>query len=84
MITSMRLLTLVSFSFIMTVAAFYEIIEWIYLIIVSPELNADFLGAQGDIWDAQKDMACDGMGAIFALIIYRVRFYLKNEKYSNS
>jgi putative membrane protein len=28
-----------------------------------------FLGAQGDIWDAQKDMALAGIGSIIAMIV---------------
>ncbi|MEF1273792.1 DUF2238 domain-containing protein, partial [Vibrio campbellii] len=28
-----------------------------------------FLGSQGDIWDAQKDMLCDTMGAILSLVL---------------
>ncbi len=36
--------------------ALYEILEWLVVIIVVPELWQAFLGSQGDIWDAQKDM----------------------------
>lgn len=32
----------------------------------------EFLGSQGDIWDAQKDMLADTLGAITALIIYLI------------
>ncbi len=35
----------------------YELIEWIYAAYGgNAEAGADFLGSQGDIWDAQKDM----------------------------
>jgi uncharacterized membrane protein YjdF len=29
--------------------------------------------SQGDIWDAQKDMLADGLGAILAVILYFLR-----------
>ena len=29
-----------------------------------------FLGSQGDVWDAQKDMLMDTFGAISALILF--------------
>ena len=36
-----------------------------------------FLGSQGDIWDAQKDMLMDTLGGIFAAMIFlfRNRFF---------
>src|SRR3989344_308865 len=51
---------------IATVAMSYEIIEWIYAASSSPEAGAAYLGSQGDIWDAQKDMLADTLGAIVA------------------
>ncbi len=48
------------------VAASYEIIEWLYAATSAPSSGASFLGSQGDIWDAQKDMLADICGAIVA------------------
>ena len=45
-----------SLFFIMSVAAAYEIIEWQYAVI--------------DIWDAQKDMLADTLGALTSLFIF--------------
>lgn len=53
-----------------TIAMSYEIIEWIYAVQAGGEAGAAFLGSQGDIWDAQKDMLADTSGAVFALILY--------------
>jgi len=58
------------FSFVMSVAAIYEIIEWIYAVVDGGEVGVEFLGSQGDIWDAQKDMLLDGLGAIFSLLLF--------------
>lgn len=56
--------------FIMSVAAAYEIIEWQYAVIEGGNAGIEFLGSQGDTWDAQKDMLADTLGAITALVIY--------------
>ncbi|MFZ2831624.1 MAG: DUF2238 domain-containing protein [Minisyncoccia bacterium] len=50
-------------------SALYEIIEWITAANVDPSLGADFLGSQGDIWDAQKDMLLATLGATIAMIM---------------
>ncbi len=57
---------------IFTVAAIYEIIEWIFAVLSDPSAGAAFLGSQGDQWDAQKDMLADGLGAIAASVLYLV------------
>ncbi|ALD20163.1 DUF2238 domain-containing protein [Hymenobacter sp. DG25A] len=53
-----------------TVAMAYEVIEWIYAVVAGGSAGAAFLGSQGDIWDAQKDMLADTSGAIVALLLY--------------
>lgn len=55
---------------ITTLAVFYEWIEWWYAVTYGGDAGAAFLGSQGDIWDAQKDMLMDSLGAIFVLGIY--------------
>lgn len=51
---------------IATIAMSYELIEWIYAANADPLAGAAYLGSQGDIWDAQKDMLADTLGAIVA------------------
>ncbi len=53
------------------VAMGYELIEWVYAASYGGSAGAAFLGSQGDIWDAQKDMTLDTLGAVFALVVYR-------------
>ncbi len=53
-----------------TVAAWsaaYEVLEAIVALLASPELGAAYNGIQGDVWDAQKDMALAVGGAVAAL-----------------
>jgi putative membrane protein len=54
------------FTVIVSASGFFEIVEAIVAQIVSPELGAAYLGTQGDIWDAQKDMAAALAGAVCA------------------
>ncbi|MCC2546827.1 DUF2238 domain-containing protein [Hymenobacter sp. BT175] len=62
---------------ICTVAMAYELIEWIYADLSDPSAGAAFLGSQGDIWDAQKDMLADTSGAVLALLLYWIREKVK-------
>ncbi len=55
---------------IAAIAMSYELVEWIFAITAAPEAAADYLGSQGDIWDAQKDMLADTMGALFATSLF--------------
>lgn len=64
---------------IFSVAALYEIFEWQYAIMADEEAGIAVLGSQGDIWDAQKDMLADGMGAILSTIAFFV-VYCKSMK----
>lgn len=59
-----------SLFFIMSVAAAYEIIEWQYAVIEGGDAGLEVLGSQGDIWDAQKDMLADTLGALTALALF--------------
>ncbi len=61
---------MVGLFFVMSIAAGYEIIEWWYAAAEGGEAGIEFLGSQGDIWDAQKDMLADTLGAITSLVIY--------------
>ena len=61
-------------------SAVYEIIEWLTAIKADPEAGLAFLGTQGDVWDAQKDMAMAGIGALTAMIAVA----LINLKYQKS
>ncbi len=58
---------------IATIAMSYELIEWIYAAGAAPEAGAAYLGSQGDIWDAQKDMLADTLGAMGATLFFLAR-----------
>jgi putative membrane protein len=44
-------------SIIVSLSGFFEVVEAVIAMLVNPELGAAYLGLQGDVWDAQKDMA---------------------------
>ncbi len=57
---------------IMAVANFWELVEWLYAEIDGGDAGAAFLGSQGDIWDAQKDMLMDTLGALIGAALFYV------------
>lgn len=60
--------------FIVSISAAYEILEWGAARTASPEVGIAYVGAQGDVWDGQKDMllALAGAGiAMIATALYR-------------
>lgn len=54
---------------VLAFSAIYEIIEWLVAARVDAAAGLAFLGAQGDIWDAQKDMLAAGIGATVAMVV---------------
>jgi putative membrane protein len=62
-------------QFTMACSAVYEIMEAFMATVLSPERGEEFVGMQGDIWDAQKDMFMAGIGAVLAMaIVAAVRY----------
>jgi putative membrane protein len=53
----------------MSTSMLYELIEWGAAVTVGKDLGAAYLGTQGDIWDAHKDMALASLGALISMCI---------------
>lgn len=47
----------------------YELLEWAVVEVFGGDLGIAFLGVQGDLWDAHKDMLLAGTGATIALSV---------------
>ncbi len=62
-------------------SAGYEIIEWITAELVDPAAGLAFLGVQGDVWDAQKDMVLAGCGALIAMLLILVINWKYNPRF---
>jgi putative membrane protein len=70
LVASRFVLIMFPICFILAVAGVYEIFEWRYAVSADPTAGAAVLGSQGDVWDAQKDILADGLGAIVAIMIF--------------
>lgn len=54
---------------VLALGAFYEIIESWAAIVADPELGMAYVGAQGDVWDGQKDMTLAAGGSLVAMAV---------------
>lgn len=46
-------------------------VNWVgYAVIDGGDVGLAFLGSQGDVWDAQKDMLADTLGAILGSTLF--------------
>jgi putative membrane protein len=55
------------FDVVMTFSLVYELLEWAIAAVFAPEVGQSYLGTQGDEWDAHKDMALAGLGALITM-----------------
>ena len=53
----------------MSTSMLYELVEWAAAEFFGGELGQAYLGTQGDVWDAHKDMALASAGALLAMIL---------------
>jgi putative membrane protein len=58
--------------FVTSHGVIYELLEWLTALIVAPSLGEAYLGTQGDVWDAQPDMALASAGAVLAMMLLAV------------
>ena len=64
---------------IQTGSMVYELFEWLLTIAMSPEQADNYNGQQGDIWDAQKDMALAMLGSTLMAVYYFVMDKFRQE-----
>ncbi|MFO1407315.1 MAG: DUF2238 domain-containing protein [Steroidobacteraceae bacterium] len=55
-------------ALIMAGSLLYELVEWQASALLGSGAGADYLGAQGDEWDAQKDMALATVGSVVSMV----------------
>ena len=60
-------------GWVLATSCLYEIFEWLLTIVAAGETADRYNGQQGDIWDAQEDMALAVLGAILVLLVLRRR-----------
>jgi len=54
--------------FMLSHSVVYEMIEWGAALVFGGDLGQAYLGTQGDVWDAQKDMSLAGLGALLTTL----------------
>jgi len=64
---------LVPLLFLMSHSVIYEMIEWAAAVVFGGDLGVAYLGTQGDVWDAQKDVAFATLGAVLGLLVVLLR-----------
>ena len=53
----------------MSTSMLFELIEWGAAEVFGGDLGQAYLGTQGDVWDAHKDMALASLGALVAMLV---------------
>ena len=66
--TGRRWLFFLTTCFCLAFSAFYELIEW-WSAVIAGDGSVEFLGTQGDVWDAQWDMLLALIGAVVAQLL---------------
>lgn len=68
-------------QFTLACSAVYEMLEAFMASILSAERGEEFVGMQGDIWDAQQDMFLATLGAVLAMAAV---YLLRQRKYADA
>ena len=53
----------------MSTSMLFELIEWGAAATLGGDLGQAYLGTQGDVWDAHKDMALASLGALISMLV---------------
>lgn len=56
-------------ALIMASSMIFEVVEWLAAQLLSEGAGSDYVGEQGDKWDAQKDMALATAGSVITMIV---------------
>jgi putative membrane protein len=57
------------FDLTMSSSMTYELVEWGAAELLGGDLGMAYLGTQGDVWDAHKDMALASLGGLLAMLV---------------
>lgn len=59
-------------TLMMATSMLFELFEWAAAELFGGDLGIAYLGTQGDVWDAHKDMALASLGALLAMLLVMV------------
>lgn len=69
-----------SLNMVLSTSALYELAEWSAAVTIGGNVGAAYLGTQGDIWDAQADIALAGAGWVTFALGCAIHRAFKNTK----
>lgn len=69
----------ISILIILALATLFELIEWLVATVSDSETGETYVATQGDVWDAQKDIALALIASIFVMSVLYLH-KVKNEK----
>lgn len=61
-----------SLNLVISTSAFYELMEWWAVLLFAADTGILYLGTQGDVWDAQIDIALGGLGFLLMFLGYKL------------
>lgn len=64
-----RWLPFLAVSVAVAFSGLYEILEWLWVVAFYPDSGPEWLGMQGDLWDAQGDMLMALLGGLTSALI---------------
>lgn len=67
---SRRGVAIAAITLLLAISAAYELFEWVLALTMSGEAAEEYNGQQGDMWDAQKDMALALLGSILVAPVW--------------
>ena len=70
-VTTVKTTLIFTFSMIISISIIYEVIEWLTVLILYPELEIAFVGIEGDVWDAHKDSLAAATGGLLNIFFYK-------------
>jgi putative membrane protein len=60
---------LLPFLVVVSTSTLFELFEWVAALVFGGDLGVAYLGTQGDVWDAQKDMSLALVGSLIATTV---------------
>lgn len=69
------------FLVVVSSSTLFELLEWGAAIVFGGDLGMAYLGTQGDVWDAHKDMSLAALGALLATIGVVVVHLVVNQRF---
>jgi len=64
-----KVLAFLCIGIALAISAFWELIEWWTVVLFYPTAGPEWLGTQGDPWDAQWDMFMAVAGAVTSILL---------------